>query len=183
MKNFILGVTFALIVSAIVVIVSVKKGYVDFAADQAPSAIEAKLAMEAVDASTDRRAPERTNPVAPTKENLASGAKLYLDHCAGCHGVPSNPDSQFAKSFYPPAPGFFHDTPDMADNENFYIVRHGIRWTGMPSWDQTLSEQQTWQIVTFLSNIEKLPADALAVFGPRPAPATSSHFMTMPMSH
>jgi len=94
-----------------------------------------------------------------------------VNHCAGCHGVPSNPDSQFAHSFNPEVPSFFKDAPDMAEHQNFYIIKHGIRWTGMPAWDKTLDDTQTWQIVTFLSNIEKLPPAAqkeLAPYGTQP---------------
>ena len=48
----------------------------------------------------------------------------------------------------------------MADNQNFYIIQHGIRWTGMPAWNKTLNENQAWQMVTFLGHIEKLPPAA-----------------------
>jgi mono/diheme cytochrome c family protein len=105
------------------------------------------------------------------EETMVAGAKLYVNHCAGCHGVPSNPDSQFAHSFNPEVPSFFKDAPDMAEHQNFYIIKHGIRWTGMPAWDKTLDDTQTWQIVTFLSNIEKLPPAAqkeLAPYGTQP---------------
>jgi mono/diheme cytochrome c family protein len=80
--------------------------------------------------------------------------------------VPSNKESQFSRSFYPQAPGFFEDTPDMPENQNFYIIQHGIRWSGMPAWNQTLSDAQVWQVVTFLSNIQKLPPAALKAFEP-----------------
>ncbi|MGD1211353.1 MAG: c-type cytochrome [Candidatus Acidiferrales bacterium] len=178
MRDFILGILFALIVLVAGAWFVLKKGYVDFAADQRPSLMEAKLSMAAVDAWTDRRAPEGKSPIQPTEENIAAGAKIYLDHCAGCHGVPSNPDGQFARSFNPPAPGFFNDAPDMPDNQNFYIIQHGIRWTGMPAWSKTLDETQTWQVVTFLSNLEKLPPAAQKIFGPSVAPP-----MSMPMAH
>jgi mono/diheme cytochrome c family protein len=80
--------------------------------------------------------------------------------------VPSNPESQFGKSFNPPVPAFFKDAPDMPENQNFYIIQHGIRWTGMPFWNRTLSDTQTWQLVTLLSNIQKLPPAALKEFEP-----------------
>jgi thiosulfate dehydrogenase len=166
MKNFLLGFLFALVVLVAGAWFALKRGYVDLAADQKPSSIESKLAMTAMDASADRRAPGQKNPVAATEENIAGGAKLYLDHCAGCHGVPSNPGGQFGKSFYPPVPGFFQDAPDMSEGQNFYVIEHGVRWTGMPSWNKTLTEQQVWQVVTFLSNVEKLPPAAQKVFGP-----------------
>jgi mono/diheme cytochrome c family protein len=183
MRNFILGISFTLAALIAGGWFALKRGYVDFAADQRPSFVETKLAMAAVDASTDRRATDQKNPVAPTEENVAAGAKLYLDHCAGCHGVPSNPDSPFARSFYPPVPGFFQETPDMSESQNFYIIRHGIRWTGMPAWGNTLTDTQTWQIVTFLNNIWKLPPAAKKVFGPAPAAAPTPMPNGMHMDH
>lgn len=187
MRGFVLGVLCTLAVLAIGGYFCLRQGYMSFNADTQPSGLEAKLAMAAVDASTDRHAPDAKNPVPATDENLAAGAKLYLDHCAGCHGVPSNPESTFMDSFYPPVPGFFHDAPDMPENQNFYIIQHGIRWTGMPAWNHTLNDMQTWQVVTFLSHMEKLPPAALAVFGPN-APvnqaASPQHMnMPMPMTH
>jgi thiosulfate dehydrogenase len=185
MRGFVLGVVCTLIVIAAGGYFFLHEGYMSFNADAQPSGLEAKLAMGAVDASTDRHAPDAKNPAPATEENLVAGAKLYLDHCAGCHGVPSNPDSAFADSFYPPIPGFFKDAPDMPENQNFYIIQHGIRWTGMPAWNRALDDMQTWQVVTFLSNMEKLPPAALAVFGPNATPppgTTEGHeHMKMPM--
>ena len=169
MRGFILGIFFTLVALAGTGWWCLKHGYIDFSADQKPSWAEEKLAMDAVDASTDRRAPATKNPLMPTEANIAAGAQLYLDHCAGCHGVPSNPESQFARSFSPPVPEFFKDAPDMSENQNFYIIQHGVRWTGMPAWSKTLSDAQIWQTVTFLANVEKLPPAAQKVFDPQPA--------------
>ena len=164
MRNFFLGIIFTLLAIVIGTLWLAKSGRVSFEADQATSSLERSLAMGAMDAATDRHAPNVKNPLAPTEENIVAGAHLYLDHCAGCHGVPSNPDSQFARSFNPPVPSFFTDAPDMPENQNFYIIQHGIRWTGMPSWQKTLNDTEIWQVVTFMSNIEKLPAPAKKVF-------------------
>jgi mono/diheme cytochrome c family protein len=160
MKGFVLGIiaTFAALFLAGLIVL--KAGLVNFSADRPPSDTETHLAMSAVDASTDRHAPELKNPLPANEETIVSGADLYMNHCAGCHGVPSNKDSVFPSSFNPPVPVFFKDPPDMSENQNFYIIQHGVRWTGMPAWHQTLNDTQIWQLVTFLSNIEKLPAAA-----------------------
>jgi len=169
MKTFFYGIIFTVFVIFAAGFLFIKRGYIGIEADQQPSAFEKKIAMSAVDASVDRHAPDRKNSVQPTDENLVEGAKIYLNHCAGCHGLPSNPDTQFGHSFNPPVPQFFKETPDMPDNQNFYITQHGIRFTGMPAWGKTLSEQQIWTVVAFLSRIEKLPPAALKVLEP-PAP-------------
>jgi mono/diheme cytochrome c family protein len=184
MRNFLVGMFFAAVVILVGTYLFFKRGYVSTEADQAPSAFESNLAMSAMDASIDRHAPDLKNPVQPTDENLAEGAKIYLNNCAGCHGMPSSPDSQFGRSFYPPVPQFFKDAPDMSDNQNFYVIQHGIRWTGMPAWGRTLSEQQIWTVVTFISRVNKLPPSALKVFEPPPptAPAPALGVATAPPS-
>lgn len=164
MRSFVFGFIAAILVIVVGGYFFLKQGYVDFSADQKPSPSETHLAMAAVDASTDRHAADLKNPLQPTDETLAAGAILFRDHCAGCHGTPSNPDSQFSRSFNPPVPQFFKEGSDMADNQSFYIIQHGIRWTGMPAWNKTLNENQAWQLVTFLGHIEKLPPGALKAF-------------------
>jgi mono/diheme cytochrome c family protein len=171
MKNFIGGIIFALLALLVGGFLYLKKGYVSLAADQEPSFVERTLAMAAVDASTERHALDLNNPVPATEKNLIEGAKLFYDNCAGCHGMSSSAVTQFGRSFYPPAPAFFKDVPDMPESQNFYIIQHGIRWTGMPAWNKTLSETQVWQLVTFLSHIQKLPPAALKKFEP-PMPGT-----------
>jgi thiosulfate dehydrogenase len=166
MGKFLLGIVFTIVIIFVGGFLMLKKGYMSMAADVEPLPFEKSLAMGAVDASTERHAVERKNPNSPSEENLVAGAQLYLNHCAGCHGVPSNPDAPFGRSFYPPVPAFFKDAPDMPENQNFYIIAHGIRWTGMPGWNKTLTEAQIWQVVTFLTNIEKLPPAASKVFEP-----------------
>jgi mono/diheme cytochrome c family protein len=174
MRNFLLGIISTIAVLFVGGYFYVTRGYVDLRADQEPSSTERHFAMAAMDASADRHASDAKNPAPATVENLVAGATLYLNHCGGCHGIPSNPDSQFARSFYPPAPGFFREAPDMPENENYYIVVHGIRWTGMPAWGKTLNDKQTWEIVTFLSNIEKLPPDAKRVLETSASPGGTS---------
>jgi mono/diheme cytochrome c family protein len=181
MKGFLFGIILTVFVLAAGGYFLLKSGRVSFAADQEPSAFEEHLAMSAVDASTGRNAPEQKNPVPTDEADLVAGAQLYLNHCAGCHGLPANPETQFGRSFNPPVPPFFKEPPDMPENQNFYIIQHGIRWSGMPAWNKTLNDGQIWQLVTFLSNVQKLspavlkelapPGTALATPPAAPAPS------------
>jgi len=173
MKAFFAGVAVTLLVLVAGGYYFLTLGYLNVAADQPTSRFERRLAMSAMDASTERHAPDLKNPVQATEANLVAGAKLYLEHCAGCHGLPSNPESRFSRSFNPPTPGFFKNAPDMPDNQNFYIIQHGVRWTGMPAWSKTLTEEQMWQIATFMANVEKLPPAARKVLEPEPTAAPS----------
>ncbi len=44
------------------------------------------------------------------------------------------------------------------ENQNFYIIQHGIRMGGMHAWKQVLSEQEVWQTTAFLSHMDRLPS-------------------------
>jgi len=83
--------------------------------------------------------------------------KIYQTNCASCHGDINHSRGPLADSLYPRAPQFLEDAPDMPENQNFYIVQHGVRMSGMPAWKQTLDEQEIWQVTTFLSHMDKLP--------------------------
>lgn len=135
----------------------VRFGFVDPRADIAMNHFERDMAMPSLDASVDRRAPEIKNPIPPDNANLMGGMKIYQTNCSSCHGDIHRPHGIFADSLYPRAPQFVEDAPDMPENQNFYIIQHGVRLSGMPAWKQTLSEQQMWQVTTFLSHMDKLP--------------------------
>ncbi|MGH9581543.1 MAG: c-type cytochrome [Bryobacteraceae bacterium] len=157
MRNFFLGVLATLVVLGGGAYLYLRMGHLDLRADLQPSAFEKRNAMAFMDASTDRHAPDRKNPIEPTEANLLDGVKLYKTYCAACHGAPDHPEKQFGHPFYPPAPQFMEEAADMPANQNFYIIQHGVRWTGMPAWKNTLSGEEIWKLVTFLSHMDKLP--------------------------
>lgn len=160
MRNFLAGILFTMLVIILGALFVLWRGYIEFRADMPASWMEKNLVMAAVDASTDRHAPDAKNPIPATDENVLAGAKIYRNHCVGCHGDPAHPDSTFGAAFYPPVPQFFREAPDMPENQNFYIIQHGISWTGMAGWKGVLNEREIWQVVTFLSHIKKLPPAA-----------------------
>ncbi|MGH9453870.1 MAG: c-type cytochrome [Terriglobia bacterium] len=155
--RFIIGFIVAIVLMVAALYVFLDLGFMSFRADQSPSLFETKYAMKAVDASTRRNAPPVTHSSPATDASLLASMKLYKEHCASCHGDPVAPQRVLGKSFYPPAPQFMTDAPDMSANQNFYIIKHGIRFTGMPAWGKLLSDDQIWQLTAFLSRIEKLP--------------------------
>ncbi len=171
MRQFFWGIFLTIVVILVAGYLVLRKGYVNFAADQPTSSLEKRIAMSASDASVERRAPEAQNPLTASVDTLVAGAKLYRDNCAGCHGSSANPDAALGHNFNPPAPQFMSDPADMPENENFYIVQHGMRWTGMPAWKTKFNDQQVWQLVTFIKHIDKLPPEADKEIRQPPSPA------------
>jgi mono/diheme cytochrome c family protein len=157
MRKFFLGVIVTLAGLAGGSYLYLRLGHLDFRADVRPSALESHQAMAFLDTSAGWRAPHQKNPIAPMEANLIRGVRLYKTHCVACHGAPDHPEKNFAQPFYPPAPQFMEEAPDMPENQNCYIIQHGIRWTGMPAWRNTLSSEEIWTVVAFLARMDKLP--------------------------
>ena len=157
MRNFILGVVITLLVLGLGGLAVAMLGLLPTTADSTPPRIERRIAMSAVDASMERRAPRVTNPVPPTDDNLIDGMKIYTMNCAGCHGNLDNKPSPLEKSFYPPPPQLILNPLDDPEWHIYYAVRTGIRYTGMPAWNKVLTEPEMWKVTAFLSRIEKLP--------------------------
>jgi mono/diheme cytochrome c family protein len=157
MGKFILGVIVTLLVLVLGGLGFAMLGFFPTPANVEPGHLERRLAMGAVDASMERHAPRINNPLTPTDQNLEDGMKLYTMNCALCHGGLDRKPSSLAKSLYPPPPNLISDPPDDPEWHIFYTVRTGVRYTGMPSWDKTLSEQDMWKITMLLSHLDKLP--------------------------
>jgi len=157
MKPFILGALSAYGIAALLLVSSARLGVLPVQADVAPSRLEVTLLGAALHASVARHAPGGGNPIPESESNLIAGAKLYRQMCSRCHGLSKESNNAYGQSFYPPAPPLMlHRTP-FSDSEMFWIVKHGIRNTAMPSWGSLLSDDEIWQTVTYVQKLDSLP--------------------------
>ena len=157
MGKFTLGVVVTLIVLVLGGLGFAMLGFLPTAANVEPHHLEARVAMDAVDASMERHAPRISNPLTPTDQNLEDGMKLYTMNCALCHGGLDRKPAPLMHSFYPAAPDLISNPPDDPEWRTFYTIRTGIRYTGMPAWDKALTEPDIWKITMLLSHLDKLP--------------------------
>lgn len=114
-----------------------------------------------------------TNPVPASSEAIADGMTHYADHCAACHANDGSGDTEMGRNLYPKAPDMRRRaTQDLSDGELFYLIEHGVRFTGMPAWATatTAGEESTWRLVRFLRHLPQLTApeiDAMKERNPR----------------
>ncbi len=164
MRKFIGGIIFAVVAFIIAMFIYARAGYMAVSADASPGAVETWVASKAFDASVDRHAPKVQNPIQASDDNLNQGMIVYTMNCAVCHGSPARRGQTVGQSEYPPAPQFTHDPPDMPDYQNYWIIRHGVRYTAMPAWEKVLSDDEIWKVTTFLAHWKNLPPAVKAKF-------------------
>jgi mono/diheme cytochrome c family protein len=164
MKRFIAGVLFTLILFAVTVFAVASFGLYPIGADNPPGGLERALAAKAMDVYAEKHKPAVDNPTAITAENLIEGAKEYEEHCAFCHGGAKAKISPMENKFNPPAPQLINRIPHDPDNWLFWVTKHGVRMTGMPSWDGVMSDEEMWKVVAFIKHSDKLPPEAAAAW-------------------
>jgi mono/diheme cytochrome c family protein len=157
MKGFVAGVIATVVVLVAAVFAVSQYGLYPIGADNQPSGIERMLSMRAMDVYADKHKPNGDNPVLPTEATLTAGAVKYEAHCALCHGGAAAKISVMQNKFNPPAPQLVNKVPHDPDAWIFWVTKHGVRMTGMPSWDGVLSDGEIWQITAFIKHSNQLP--------------------------
>ena len=102
--------------------------------------------------------------VTADEKSYLSGAEVYKQNCAVCHGLPDQPKTTIAQGMYPPPPQLFHGTgvTDDPASESYWKAENGIRLTGMPGFKGRLTEAQIWEVSVLLANADKIPASVKA---------------------
>jgi thiosulfate dehydrogenase len=158
MKKFGLGVFIGLLIVFSGVYWYFSSGRAPVATSAPPMPFERMLAKKALHARMDREIPKSV-PISADEANYAAGAQIYRDNCAVCHGLPGQGQTAIAKGMYPKPPALLEGkgvTDDPA-GETYWKVAGGIRMTGMPGFQQSLSSTQMWQVSVLLAGADKLP--------------------------
>ena len=136
-------------------------GAVDIAADEPHHPLTYRLLEFARERSIAVRASELKPPgdlADPERGRRGSGN--YEAMCVGCHLSPGVEDSEISKGLYPTPPRLADKPaavldPQFAQARQFWIIKHGIKASGMPAWSKGgMEDEQIWDLVAF---VQKLP--------------------------
>jgi mono/diheme cytochrome c family protein len=86
---------------------------------------------------------------------VSRGAGQYAEMCSGCHLAPGMKRTEISRGLYPRAPELRRKT-DLTPAEQFWIVKHGVKMTGMPAWGVTHEDELLWDVVAFVRKLPEL---------------------------
>jgi thiosulfate dehydrogenase len=164
MKSAIAGIVGTLAAIVVAAMLVSHFGLYPIGADNPPGRVERVLAGRALDVYAEKHKPAADNPVQITPAALAEGATEYEEHCAFCHGGAKAKISPMRDKFNPPAPQLVNRIPHDDDAWLFWVTKHGVRMTGMPTWDGVMSDDEIWKVIAFIKHSDKLPPEAQAVW-------------------
>lgn len=87
---------------------------------------------------------------------VLKGAGHYELGCRACHGSPSVPTSRLASSMLPVPPYLPRTVGEWDAAELFTVVKHGIKFTGMPAWPSQRRDDEVWAMVAFLRALPRM---------------------------
>ena len=159
MIRFFLGIVVGIGLVVLASYLFVIRGGIFMGTDTKPLPLEETIAGAAITASIGKSAND-PSPLPADETNLLAGAKIYMNACAGCHGKLDQASSG-AKGFYPLPPHLLPPAAGVTDDPvgaTHWVVKNGVRFSAMASFNQQLSDSEIWQVSLLLRNADKLPA-------------------------
>ncbi|WP_036249984.1 cytochrome c [Methylobacter sp. BBA5.1] len=166
MKKILLGALGVLGLGAVTVIGLLQAGAIDMAADTPHSPAVYRLIEWAREQSIIRRAADIVPPGdLPDAGRIRRGAGNYDAMCANCHLSPGIEDSEIRKGLYPTPPNLSKpanaDDSDRTDARRFWIIKHGVKASGMPAWSKGgMEDEAIWDLTAFLKIMPSLSPEA-----------------------
>jgi cytochrome c553 len=89
---------------------------------------------------------------------VAAGAGHFELVCAGCHGSPARPNVAAFSAMLPQPPPLTEEVADWEDAELFWIIRNGLKFTGMPGWIAPERHDEVWALTAFVRRLPEMDA-------------------------
>jgi thiosulfate dehydrogenase len=161
--RFLIGLIVGLLILPLLIVLYAASGRFPVATSDPPLPGEAALAGAGLVGRIKREAPNRDVSNFATSE-LVNGADIYQKNCAMCHGLPNQPVPPVGQGEFPRPPQLFTVDGRVSDDpagETYWKVKNGIRLTGMPSFEKSLTDMQMWQVTALVARADKLPPQVL----------------------
>ena len=96
--------------------------------------------------------------VAPefTQARIVAGFKRYQTDCMTCHGGPGVARAEWVKGLEPTPPFLLNSGEQWSSQQLHSILAHGVKMSAMPSWGETRSNEQIWDLVAFLKALPRM---------------------------
>ena len=108
-------------------------------------------------------------------KRISAGAAQYAEMCSSCHLAPGMKRTEISRGLYPRAPELRRGSR-ATPAEDFWVVKHGLKMSGMPAWGVTHSDEILWDVVAFLRKLPELTPDQYQALA-RSAPKTHDEIM------
>lgn len=149
-KTMILTVLAMLALAVVAGLAILYSGAVSIAASEPHFSFTKWVLETGMERSLERHSSGLKAPAAYTEDQIQHGFKHFDKMCVQCHTAPGMKPSEISQGMRPKPPELHKVVRELKDAETFWLIRHGIKFTGMPSFGKTHSNDQIWAITGFV---------------------------------
>lgn len=103
--------------------------------------------------------PEAVPDTIDHPDRIALGAMHFQTACAFCHSAPGRVRSATSRAMNPPPPHIAEIAAAWQPRQLFWIIREGIKMSGMPAWPVPDHEDEIWSVVAYLNAVPDMAVD------------------------
>lgn len=102
------------------------------------------------------RASRVTVPALDDPALIRQGAGNYQAMCVGCHLAPGQASSEMSRGLYPRPPQLASPARKADAAHDFWVIKHGIKASGMPAWGKSMEDAYIWGLTAFVRTLPTL---------------------------
>lgn len=175
MRRAVLVVAIALIVAVGGGLLFIYSGVYSVAASEPHSALVDWALRTTREHSVSAHARELTVPSPSVLDaQVDDGFRHYRANCVECHGAPGVSPGELAQGLNPAPPEFARTKIELPARDVFWMIKHGIRMTGMPAWGTTHRDDELWALTAFVLRLPTMSAEEYRAFEAK-IPAEHAH--------
>lgn len=180
MKSYIKNLALLFIVVVTAILVFIYSGWYQIGADTRHNKLTYWALETLRDHSVARAASEIQRPAdLESSARLLRGGPDYNEMCVSCHLAPGKSSTDFTKGLYPKPPDLTRKplktlNAKQLAQRRFWIIKHGIKASAMPSWAPNHDDERIWDMVAFIDRLPELTIEQYQVLTER-GPGSSNH--------
>jgi mono/diheme cytochrome c family protein len=140
----------------VIAVVMIQTGVYNVAATIPHHGFTEKILSTTMDRSVHKHAAAIEVSATYNSPNLEEGFEHYHEMCVACHGAPGVEKSEAGEGLNPPAPDLSKSVTDLSPQEVFWILKNGIKMTGMPAFGPTHNDEKLWGITAFVKRLPEM---------------------------
>ncbi len=154
--RFLQGFIAALVILALAGLVYVYSGAYNVAASVPDPKIVDWALSTTMQRSVAQHAQGISVPAQLGDAQAREGARIYNETCIYCHGAPGKDPGDIGKGLNPEPPYLPDTIADWSAAQIFWIVKNGIKMTGMAAFGASHKDDDLWKVVAFVQRLPKM---------------------------
>jgi mono/diheme cytochrome c family protein len=154
-KKFLLGIVVLLLLVGAAAAFVIETGRVPIAATTPPDVVD-RVAITAKFKAVVHNAAGLQVTLPADAASVAKGRDHYVENCLPCHGAPGVKPAEFAEGMNPKPPDIDGQLQNYNDAQLFWVIKNGLRATGMPGFGVNHKDEEIAAIAAFVRHTPHL---------------------------